>query len=272
MELFNQWNRQDPVSSALQGRSVNIPVESSFDYAAPLQTPVTETIEKKDESVMAATPEAQSAPLAESEIVNMKDFSYEGYQVVRGEFFAHVYEPSITFNRNKITFNTSCLRKLPDVEYVQFMVNPDNKTLIVRPCSEDEKDCLAWCTTGKRKPRAITARVFNAMIVDLIGWNPENRYKLLGKIIRSNNQLFLLFDLTASEMYVRTYKEGEKPKTSRTPIYPADWKNQFGLPVEEHQKLLQVNIFEGYTVFSVQDKKPTDEVAEKEKVAEGGET
>ena len=23
MELFNQWNRQDPVSSALQGRSVN---------------------------------------------------------------------------------------------------------------------------------------------------------------------------------------------------------------------------------------------------------
>lgn len=61
-------------------------------------------------------------------------------------------------------------------------------------------------------------------------------------------------------------------KTSRTPIYPADWKNQFGLPIEEHQKLLQVNIFEGYTVFSVQDKKPTDEVAEKEKVAEGGET
>ena len=152
------------------------------------------------------------------------------------------------------------------------MVNPDNKTLIVRPCSEDEKDCLAWCTTGKRKPRAITARVFNAMIVDLIGWNPENRYKLLGKIIRNNNQLFLLFDLTESEMYVRTYKEGEKPKTSRTPIYPADWKNQFGLPVEEHQKLLQVNIFEGYTVFSVQDKKPTDEVDENEKVAEGGET
>ena len=95
---------------------------------------------------------------------------------------------------------------------------------------------------------------------------------MLGKIIRNNNQLFLLFDLTASEMYVRTYKEGEKPKTSRTPIYPADWKNQFGLPVEEHQKLLQVNIFEGYTVFSVQDKKPTDEVAENEKVAEGGET
>lgn len=26
------------------------------------------------------------------------DFSYDGYQVVRGEFFAHTYEPSFTFN------------------------------------------------------------------------------------------------------------------------------------------------------------------------------
>ena len=48
-------------------------------------------------------------------------------------------------------------------------------------------------------------------------------------------------------------KEGEKPKTSRTPVFPAEWQNQFGLPVEEHRKQLQVNIFDGYTVFSVQD-------------------
>lgn len=26
-------------------------------------------------------------------------FSYDGYQVVRGEFFAHVYEPSISFQQ-----------------------------------------------------------------------------------------------------------------------------------------------------------------------------
>ena len=29
-------------------------------------------------------------------------FSYDGYQVVRGEFFAHTFEPSITFNDNKV--------------------------------------------------------------------------------------------------------------------------------------------------------------------------
>lgn len=59
--------------------------------------------------------------------------------------------------------------------------------------------------------------------------------------------------MTATEVYQRTSKEGEKAKTSRTPVFPAEWQNQFGLPVEEHRKSLQVNIFDGYTVFSVQD-------------------
>ncbi len=38
-------------------------------------------------------------------------FSYNGYQVVRGEFFAHLYEPSITFNNCRVSVNTACIRK-----------------------------------------------------------------------------------------------------------------------------------------------------------------
>ena len=87
----------------------------------------------------------------------------------------------------------------------------------------------------------------------MMGWNPNYRYKLLGKIIRRGSEYLILFDLKATETYQRVIKEGEKPKTSRTPVFPAEWQNQFGLPVEEHRKQLQVNIFDGYTVFSVQD-------------------
>ena len=66
-------------------------------------------------------------------------------------------------------------------------------------------------------------------------------------------EYLLLFDLTATEVYQRTQKEGEKPKTSRTPIFPEHWKNQFGLPVDEHRKSIKINIFDGYTVFTVPD-------------------
>lgn len=54
--------------------------------------------------------------------------------------------------------------------------------------------------------------------------------------------------------------------TARTPSYPEEWKNQFGIPVEEHQKSMQVNIFEGYAVFDIQEKKKaTDKSIEKAK-------
>lgn len=43
-------------------------------------------------------------------------FSFDGYQVVRGEFFAHTFEPSITFCGSKLYVNMACLNKLPTVE------------------------------------------------------------------------------------------------------------------------------------------------------------
>ena len=210
-------------------------------------------MEYEQNDQLAMTGVLQPAP--DTEIAEDENFSYQGYQVVRSEFFSHIYEPSVSFKDCKVQFNTACLRKLPTVDYVQFLVNPGTQSLVVRPCHEDDKDSFAWCTSknGKRKPRQITGRLFFAKIVSLMGWDPAHRYKLLGKIIRCGNEYLLLFDMTATEVYKRIGKEGEKPRTSRTPVFPAEWKDQFGLPVEEHRKSLQVNIFDGYTVFSVQD-------------------
>lgn len=191
------------------------------------------------------------------EVVPQDDaFSYDGYQVVRREFFAHVFEPSITFNSCKVSLNTACLNRLPEVDYVQILVNPEERKLAVRPSSEDAKDSFLWCTTRgiKRNPKQITCRMFFAKVIQLMDWNPDYRYKMLGKLIRSGNEYLFIFDLTATEIYQRFPSDGEKPKTSRTPVFPAEWQNQFGMPVEEHRKLLQINIFEGYTVFGIKDK------------------
>ena len=54
-------------------------------------------------------------PLVEVQLeeqVQEEPFSYDGYQVVRGEFFAHIYEPSITFNNCKVSVNTACINRL----------------------------------------------------------------------------------------------------------------------------------------------------------------
>ena len=181
-------------------------------------------------------------------------FSYDGYEVVRGEFFAHLFEPSFVLSNYKVSVNTACIKKLPEIDYIQILVNPEQKKLAVLPCQEEEKDSFKWCTAGKkRKPRQITCKVFFAKVMDLMDWDPMNRYKLLGKLIRSGERLLFLFDLTTPEIYLRTYTENGKSKISRKPAYQDEWKNQFGVPVAEHQNRIQVNIFNDYAVFGVRE-------------------
>ena len=198
-----------------------------------------------------AEPAASPANSSSDEVLEMAgDFNYDGYQVVRREFFAHINEPSVTFNNYKFYVNTACLNRFPQVDYVQVLVNQESRILAIRPCRAEDRDACAWCTngSGRRKPKQITCKIFFAKVFSLMGWNLDYRYKLLGRIIHARDEWLIAFDLTATEVYQRVQKEGRKPKSSRTPVFPEGWKTQFGLPFREHQKSMQVDIFEGYAV------------------------
>ena len=47
-----------------------------------------------------------------------QDFSYDGYQVVRRELFAHLREPAVVIRRDSVTFNTACIAGLEDAVYI----------------------------------------------------------------------------------------------------------------------------------------------------------
>lgn len=189
------------------------------------------------------------------------EFDYEGFQVVRQEFFAHINEPSLTFNNFKVYVNAACLNRFQEVDYVQVLINSDTKILAIRPCREEERDAYSWCvpSSARRKPRQVTCRLFFAKIFSLMCWNTDHRYKLLGKIIHANGEYLIVFDLSATEIYQRIFKDGEKSKASRTPVFPAGWQTQFGLPFKDHRNSMQVNIFDGYAVYSIKENcAPTD--------------
>ena len=211
----------------------------------------TTLIQLEKESFVPA--ESEMAQFDEDVIKLDGEFDYDGYQVVRREFFAHMNEPSIAFYDYRISVNTACLNKLPMSDYVQVLVNQTNKILAIQPCQEEERNSFAWCASGngRRKPKQITCRLFFAKIFTLMNWNPEYRYKLLGKIIHANHKYLLVFDLTATEVYQRVTIDGKRAKTSRTPVFPAEWQNQFGLAYSEHQKSMQINIFDGYAVYAI---------------------
>ena len=108
---------------------------------------------------------ASPANSSSDEVLEMAgDFNYDGYQVVRREFFAHINEPSVTFNNYKFYVNTACLNRFPQVDYVQVLVNQESRILAIRPCRAEDRDACAWCTngSGRRKPKQITCKIFFA--------------------------------------------------------------------------------------------------------------
>lgn len=188
------------------------------------------------------------------DIIEDDSFSYDDFQVVRGEFFAHVFEPSITFSDSKVYVNTACVKKLPETDYIQILINKEKKKLLVRPCNEDERDSFRWCSaTAKRSPKQVTCRPFFALLCEEMGWDPNYRYKFLGKMIRSKGESVFLFDLSAPEIYLREVSKEGKVKNSRKPSFPEQWKNQFGIPVSQHAIQTKLNVFDGYTVITIAD-------------------
>lgn len=226
----------------------------------------------------------------EKEIVDQKaielaeDFSYEGYQVVRRELFAHLREPAVVIRRDSVTFNTACIAGLEDAVYIQILVNQDNKRMVVRKCEENDKDALRWCVAkpDKRKSRKMTNKIFSAMMYEMMGWNLDCRYKILGHKITFEDETIYVFDLMETEIFLdikgkKAKKDTESQSTTenasnieetassdtdnersaeeikrknRIPFYPKEWKDSFGLPVEEHRKALEINMLDGYAEFT----------------------
>ena len=207
------------------------------------------------EPIQVVNPEDQTKPKDQaSEEIEEVEFDYSGFQVVRREFFAHLQEPSIVFNQGKVGVNSACVRKLPDIDFIQILINREKKKLVIRPCEESDIHSFRWSTEkkGKKYPRQVTGKLFFMKVCSLMNWNPEYRYKIMGKLIRSEDEYLFVFDLTATEMYKRsTEAEGKKPKTSRVPVFPLEWKDQFGVPYEDRQKALQINMFDGFAVYEI---------------------
>ena len=179
-------------------------------------------------------------------------FSFEGYQVVRREFFSHKFDPTLTIKGNSIIFNNACISKLDSVVYVQVLVNPTTEKLVIRPCDEGARDAVRWCVARdeKRKSRQITCGLFTAKLYEMMGWEALYRYKLQGTRINYKGEQLYVFDLTSTEIFPPAVKDPDDPKARAkrsTAVYPADWRDSFGIPVQEHAASMQVDLMEGFS-------------------------
>ena len=146
----------------------------------------------------------QSKPLDDAQEENIIDLA--GYQVTKAELFAHTKEPAITVWEDRIKFNMACLRRFPGITHIQLLIHPEQRRMIIRPCDRDAPDSLRWANGGGEKElknRDMTCRVFAAKLFDLMQWDKQYRYKMLGKPAVCDGEVLFLFKLTDFEVLSR---------------------------------------------------------------------
>ena len=212
-------------------------------------------------------------------------FSYDGYQVVRKELFAHLRDPAVTIRRDSVTFNTSCINGLEDVIYIHIEINSELKRMVIRGCDENDREALRWCVAkpDKRKSRKMMGRDFSTNLYNLMGWDENCRYKILGYRIEFEGETLYIFDLTVPEIFHEKPKKGKpaepapaqvestenveheeqtEPVDTRKGFYAGDIAGTFGLPVEEYRRNTEIKEMDGYVSYGMITGRRVDESLE----------
>ena len=170
---------------------------------------------------------------------------------VSSEFFNDTKEPCLTLNVNQVYPNATCVRMLPGVEYVRILVNRERKALALEPSNDQDIKAYRRCREkdGKRYGSHRTGPVFVLMICKMMGWDPDYRYNIRGKLIRSKGKLLMAFDLMEKKCYPKK-KAGDTRKTA----FPIEsWNGRFGPTYSESRRSLHMDTFDGVTIWTIKE-------------------
>lgn len=190
------------------------------------------------------------------------DFDLRGYEIARVQFFQSVGDLAVTFSISEIQFTKPCVRKLASPPFVELLFDPINHLFAVRAVPKEHKHAVNWAsifsTTCNLKK--LNASAFMPVLYDILGWKPENKYRIRGVRRQKELEIILLFDLRETEVFIPIQHDpvtGEKiiqpfevfdsdttPITSRSKkavvAYPAAWASSFGTDAYQHEQSPEV--------------------------------
>ena len=151
------------------------------------------------------------------------------FQVVRAQLFSTRLYPAVTISKGKVRFNTACLKRFEDVEYVELLFNSVEKCLAVRPCEKSNPNAIQWGTLkeGKWIVKEKSCRGFSAPLYETMGWNEELRYRMRGSFMGDGDNKIMIFDLEEPEIIERVLVEDipTQPDEPETEERKLEYKN-----------------------------------------------
>ena len=161
------------------------------------------------------------------------EFDLRGFEVARGQFF-NSKQLALSIYRNKMFFNALCISRFPDNEYVEFLLQANQKLLAVRPCEESRKNAARWCKKrggNERSGKEINISAFYPSLIELMDWREDCRYQVFGSFHEKDGEAVLIFDLSGAIAYI-----ADGNSTRKLKAYPSSWAESFGEQYYDHER------------------------------------
>lgn len=173
-----------------------------------------------------------------------KSLNMGGYQLVRAGYFPTHERPSMTISDGKLRFNTACLKKFEDVEYVELLLNTTKNCIAIRPCDKENPNAIHWGRLREKRWVVSTrsCRGFSQTLFDLMGWEGEGSYRFSGQFKCQGDEKLLLFEL-GEPIITKTVEQivvPQEPETDeeheeivireKVRAFPESWTSSFGSP------------------------------------------
>ena len=188
----------------------------------------------------------ESVEASEEEVpVTGRQLNMGGYQLVRSEYFPSLERPYMTISNGKIRFNTACLKKFEDVEYVELLLNTVKSCIAIRPCDKDNPNAIHWGRLREERwvASTLSCKGLSRTLFDLMSWEDEGQYKFSGQYRENGDNKLLLFELgepvlikTVEQVVVPEEPEEEEQREEivireKVRVYPPSWADSFGRKV-----------------------------------------
>lgn len=171
-----------------------------------------------------------------------------GYEVVRADYFPSNERPAMTITNGKLRFNTACLKRFEDVEYVELLLNTVKNCIAIRPCEKDNPNAIHWGHLREDRwiVSTMSCRGLAKTLFDMMSWEDEGQYRFSGEFKVQGENKLLLFELgepvitkTVEQIVVPEQPDeaGEEEQQEeivireKVRVNPPSWADSFGEPV-----------------------------------------
>lgn len=173
------------------------------------------------------------------EVMNRLDLT--GYEVVRAQYFSTLRNPAMTISNGRLRFNTACLKKFENVEYVELLLNSVDRCVAIRPCEKSNPNAIHWgrLKEGRWCASTLVCRGLAKALFDIMEWEDSLKYRFRGQFVEQGDNKLMLFELDEPEMVkveeivLPPKGEGAEGETVKQTIYilPPERAGTFGQPI-----------------------------------------